>query len=222
VDDRFYHSFLPPEVEVCGYRLKTFSLWHHFILSAIGSPVAIGGDRITIPDLLVAVRVCGLSYGHQNVVPRAKDAWWKWKLTKNVALFRKETEKFYEWMSRQCSPPKFFIPSQGGASIQKGVESAPRCLGLVCSLMARGHMPEAAAWNCSLGRASWMDAQFAQLNGVNLRFLDDADLDESSVDLSTLTDDEAMVKFQRDLPEELIGPTFDYWLLNIKRKESKS
>lgn len=67
----------------------------------------------------------------------------------------------------------------------------------------------------------WMDAQFAQIHGVNLRFLDDADLDDSEVDLSSLTDDEAMIKFQRELPEELIGATFDYWLCNIKRKDGK-
>ena len=103
--------------------------------------------------------------------------------------------------------------------MHKAVESGPRCLGLVCSLMTRGGMTEDAAWNCSLGRAMWLDAQFAQLHGIDLRFLDDEDLDDSEVDLSGLTDEEAMQKFQHDLPEDLVGATFDHWLANIKRKD---
>ena len=67
-----------------------------------------------------------------------------------------------------------------------------------------------------------MDAQFAQLEGIQLRFLDDVDLDDSPPDLSTLTDEEAMAMFQRDLPEEIIGDTFEHWKKNIKRKEGKS
>ena len=202
--------------KVCGRKLETFTLWHHFVLSAIGSPVALGGDSISVVDLLVAVRVCELKYGESDIAPVIRDAWWKRKLIKRPALFRRETEKFYEWMSRQTSPPRFFRPSSGG--ISKGVERAPRCLGLACSLMTRGGMTEREAWNCTLGKALWMDAQFAQLHGVDLRFLDDADLDDSEIDLSTLTDDEAMTKFQNELPEELVGPTFDHWQAKIKGK----
>lgn len=220
MDDRFYHSFLPPIAKICGRKLTTFSLWHHLVLSAIGSPVALGGERVTISDLLVAVRVCGLQYGGTNIRPTIRDAWWGRKLKKNPDLFRRQVESFYDWMAKQSSPPKFLRVGVGDA-VSNGVESAPRCLGLVCSLMTRGGMQEATAWNCSLGRAMWMDAQFAQIHGVNLRFLDDADLDDSEVDLSSLTDDEAMIKFQRELPEELIGATFDYWLCNIKRKDGK-
>jgi len=221
VDDRFYHSFLPPVAKVCGRKLGTFSLWHHLVLSAIGSPVALGGESISVPDLLVAVRVCGLTFGETDICPGLRDAWWSRKLRKDKDLFRREAETFYAWMAKQCSPPKFY---RGGLSggIYKGVESAPRCLGLVCSLMNRGGMTEAQAWDCTLGRAMWMDAQFAQLNGVDLRFLDDADLDDSEIDLSKLTDDEAMAKFQRDLPEELVGSTYDYWRAKIKGNGGKT
>jgi len=216
VDDRFYHSFLPPVAKVCGRRLATFTLWHHFVLSAIGSPIALGGDRVSVVDLLIATRVCGLNYGESDIRPGIRDAWWKRKLTRDPALFRKNTEIFYEWMARQSSPPRFYHQSCGG--ISKGVERAPRCLGLACSLMTRGGMSEAEAWNCTLGKAMWMDAQFAQLHGVDLRFLDDADLDDTEINFSQLTDDEAMSKFQNELPEELVGPTFDHWLANIKGK----
>jgi hypothetical protein len=87
--------------------------------------------------------------------------------------------------------------------------------------MSRGGMTEQQAWDCNLGRAMWMDAQFAQLNGVDLRFLDDEDLDDSEIDLSTLTDEQAMEKFQRDLPEELVGSTYEYWRAKIKKGGSQ-
>lgn len=217
MDDRFYHSFLPPTAKVCGRKLETFSLWHHLVLSAIGSPIALGGDSISVADLLIAVRVCRLKYGDTDLGAGLVDAIWNRKLTKDKARFRKEAEVFYEWMALQSSPPKFYRSGATGGMV-KGVESGPRCLGLVCSLMNRGGLSEDDAWNCSLGRAMWMDAQFAQLNGVDLRFLDDDDLDDSEINISDMTDDEAMAKFQRDLPEELVGPTFDDWLLNIKGK----
>ena len=217
MDDRFYHSFLPPVVKVCGKDLQTFSLWHHLVLSAANSPIALGGDRISIPDLLIAVRVCCLKYGESGIKPTLRDVWWKRKLTKNPRLFRAELEKFYDWMAKQSSPPKFYRGG-GDGSVTKGIESGPRCLGLACSLMSRGGISENSAWDCNLGRAMWMDAQFAQLEGIQLRFLDDADLDDSEIDLSTLTDDEAMLKFQNELPEELVGPTFDHWKNKIKKK----
>lgn len=222
MDDRFYHSFLPPLAKVCGRKLATFSLWHHFVLSAIGSPIALGGDRVSVLDLLIAVRVCGLTYGESDITPGLRDAWWKRKLTRNTATFRAETERFYEWMARQSSPPVFFRAPSGSDSISKHVDRGPRCLGLVCSLMTRGGLTEVEAWNCTLGKAMWMDAQFAQLHGVDLRFLDDADLDNSEIDLSKLTDDEAMNKFQNELPEEFVGPTFDHWLANTKGKRGSA
>jgi hypothetical protein len=218
VDDRFYHSFLPPVAKVCGRKLTAFTLWHHFVLSAVGSPVALGGERVSIVDLLVATRVCGLKYGESNISPTLRDAWWKRKLERNTNLFRRETERFYEWMSRQCSPPVFFRGGSAAGGTNQKVDRAPRCLGLACSLMTRGGMSERDAWNCTLGKAMWMDAQFAQLHGIDLRFLDGEDLDDSEINLSNLSDEEAMAKFQNDLPEELVGPTFQHWRENIKGK----
>ena len=204
-------------VKVCGRDLQTFTLWHHLVLSAINSPIAIGGQFISAADLLVAVRVCQLKYGDANIKPGLKDILWKFKLRKNPDKLRKELETFYEWMNRQSSPPKFYRGGNTGG-ISKGIESGPRCLGLACSLMYRGGIPEEDAWNSNLGRAMWLDAQFAQLEGIELRFLDDEDLDENPLDLSTLTDDQAMTMFKKDLPPELAESTFDHWMKNIKKK----
>jgi len=219
VDDRFYNSFLPPEVKICGVKLTRFSLYHHLILSAIGSPMATGGEVIKVSDLLVAVRVCKLDFGERDLSPKLRDIYWKWKLSKNKELFRKHVEMFYEWMNLQCSPPKFYIKRNG---FSDGINKVPRCLGLVCSLMNRGGLELREAWNQTMGQAMWMDAQFALLDGLELRFLDDEDLDDSEIDLSGLTDDEAMELFTKDLPAELVRASFENWRQNIKRKESES
>lgn len=217
MDDRFYHSFLPPEVKVCGHHLTTFSLWHHLVLSAVNSPIALGGEVITIPDLLAAVRVCRLRYGKKSISPGIRDAIWKWRLTRNPKLFRREAEKFYRWMELQCSPPKFMRTDSHGGT-HKGVERGSRCLGLACSLMYRGGIPEADAWDCNLGKAMWLDAQFAQIEGLPLRFLDDEDLVEEEIDLSTMSDAEAMEKFTSELPDGIAQATFEHWKSNIKVK----
>ena len=178
-----------------------------------------GGERITIPDLLLAVRVCGLKYGNQEIKPKFKDVWWRIKLTRNPKLFRQEAEKFYLWMARQCSPPRFYRGGNTGG-MSKGIESGPRCLGLACSLMYRGSISEYDAWNSSLGKAMWMDAQFAQLEGIQLRFLDDADLEDTEIDFSQLTESEALAMFKAELPEDLVDATFENWKMNIKNKGS--
>jgi len=218
VDDRFFNSFLPPTIKICGTELSSFTLWNHLALSAINSPMAVGGDSISVPDLLLAVRTCALNYGESNIKPRLRDVRWRIKLSRNTRLFRKETEKFYKWMELQSSPPIFY---RGGTSgdINKGIERGSRCLGLACSLMYRGGLTESEAWNCTLGKAMWMDAQFAKLEGMELRFMDDEDLVEDAVDLSNLTDSEALEKFTAELPAGLVQATYKHWIDNIKKKE---
>ena len=218
MDDRFYNSFFPPQTKVCGRKLSTFSLWHHLILTAIDSPIAVGGDKISVIDLLVAVNVCRLEYGDTNFKHGFKDIIWRKKLFKNPDLFNKEAQRFYKWMEKQTSPPKFYIKDKGGGkTTEKGVQSAPRCLGLVCSLMSRGGVSERDAWSMNLGKAMWMDAQLAQFDGVNLKFLDDKDLDSKSIDTSFLTDDQAMSMFKKELPERLVNASFEHWRKNIKK-----
>jgi len=88
--------------------------------------------------------------------------------------------------------------------------------------MHRGGLSEAEAWNCTLGKALWMDAQFAKLEGIELRFMDDGDLEIEPIDLSILTDSEALEKFKKELPEALVAATYQHWLDNIKKKEGES
>jgi hypothetical protein len=217
VDDRFYHAFLPPVAEICGRRLERFSLWHHVVLSAIQSPLVGHSDKITAADLLVAVRVCRLKYGETKLAPGIRDIIWRIKFQHNRDLFVSELEKFFKWTKLQTSPPKYYI-NKRSTSIS-GIDRGSRCLALVCSMMHRAGMSMAEAWELTLGQAAWMDAQLAQVTGVDLRFLDDEDVnDDSPIDISTLTDDEALAMFRRDLPAELVDASFKHWKENVKGK----
>lgn len=63
----------------------------------------------------------------------------------------------------------------------------------------------------NLGKAMWMDAQFARLEGVDLRFLDDDDLDDSPIDLSGLTETEAREYFCSILTPTQAEAVFNNW-----------
>lgn len=209
MDDRFFHAFLPPTVTVCGRELETFSLWHHLVLSAVESPIALGGASVSVVDLLVAVRICATKYGEKTICPGIRDAMWKRRMIKKPALFRRQTEIFYQWMSLQSSPPVLYRNNPGG--VTGGVESGSRCLALACSMMHRGKLSQTEAWNMNLGKAMWMDAQFARLEGVDLRFLDDDDLDDSPIDLSGLTETEAREYFCSILTPTQAEAVFNNW-----------
>lgn len=223
MDDRFFNAFLPPTVRVCGRRLTRFTVWHHFILSAIDSPVVAETELFRPADLLLALRACRSTYGRRvSFRPSLADAAWAWRMRRNPALFSREARRFFEWVATQSSPPVLWRENHGGDSVRKVVDSGPQCLALVCSLMSRGGLSKAEAWNMPIGEARWTDAQLAQVEGVPVHFLDDADLDGSRDDLSGLTDEQALEKFRAELPNErLAQQVFDDWRKNIKRKDAR-
>jgi hypothetical protein len=220
MDDRFFHAFLPPSATICGRRLDRFTLWHHLILSAIGSPINGSSDKISMADLLVAVRVCSLRYGETSLKPGLRDTVWHFLMRRNRPLFLSQIRHFIEWMNAQCSPPKFYRKSGSqSATVDHGIDRGSRCLALVCSLMHNAGMSRAEAWECSLGEAMWMDAQLAQIKGLDIRFLDDADLEDEPIDMADLSDAQALAMYQRDLPPAFVEASFKHWRENIKRRD---
>jgi hypothetical protein len=207
MDDRFYRAFLPPQTKVCGRRLRRFTLWHHFVLCAIQSPVGLGGETLSVADLLAASKTCTLTFGGDaSIRPRFRDIFWRWALTRWKWLFRREAKRLYDWIGLNCSGPIFWREHGRESTAPSG----PQVFALVCSLMQRGGMSEAEAWNTSFGSAQWYDPQFAQLEGVPIHFLDEATL-TTPFDPFAMTDEEAMATFSRDLPPEMVQPSFDRW-----------
>jgi hypothetical protein len=217
VDDRFYSAFLPPQVKVCGRTLDKFTLWHHFVLSAIGSPVALGGDKLTVPDLLAAAKACTLVYGEsRSLRPSLRDIWWRRQLSLNPRALRHEAQTLYRWIEENGKGPLFWRKTDGETN-EGG--SGPQCLLLVCSLMNRGGMSREQAWNTPLGEALWMDATFAKLEGVPLHFVDEEEATgNEGFDLYAMTEAEVRALYSRDLPANLVEPSIARWK---KEKEAR-
>ena len=219
MDDRFYNAFLPPSVRVCGRVLKRFTVWHHFILSAIDSPITGERESLRPGDLLVAIRSCGLSYGGtRNISPNLRDIYWRWRMNRDPRLFKREAKKFFDWMGVQCSAPVFWRKSTGSREMVE--DKSPGCFALVCSLMQRGGVGMEIAWNLPIGEARWTDVQLAKASGIDIRYMDDEDLDDSEIDFSGLSDAEALEIYRRDMPnEKMAQASFEHWRHNIKNKE---
>lgn len=212
MDDRFFNAFLPPTVRIAGRDLTRFTLWHQFILAAIGSPIMSGEGSFGIPDLVAAVKVCRASYGPApNMSPTLWDLLWTMRYRRDHALFKRHAKSLFEWVGLQCSPPKYWRAATGQATVCQQVDNAPRCLALVVSLMTRAGMSRAEAWDSPIGEARWIDLMIAKNEVGGIHFLDDADLDDSPISFDTMTDEEALAQFKRDLPAEIAMNTFEKW-----------
>ena len=217
MDDRFFHAFLPPTLTVAGRDLKRFTLWHHFLLSAIDSPI-ISGRSFNVHDLIAAVKCCRSSYGKKvDMTPSLRDCYWEFRYKKNPKLFQLHGVSFFEWMNIQCSPPRFWrTPGKGGSSVK--IDNGPRCLAMACSLMHRAGFSREEAWDTPVGEALWIDAQIAKIEGVEINFLDDADLDDTPLSFDEMTEEQVMERFRRDLPsEEIAKKSFEHWKKNRKQ-----
>lgn len=212
MDDRFYNAFLPPTIRIAGRSLKRFTIWHQFLLSAVGSPIYTGAEKFTVKDLLVAAKCCRSKYG-KSITLKATlyDIWWGFLYHKLPWLFELHASRLWEWIGIQCSQPKYWRKSHGGGHYS-GIDRSPKCLGMACSLMARAGFTREDAWNTPLGEAQWIDAQIAKLEGVGIQFLNDDDLKDEAVDISNLTEEEAFELFNRELPNEKLAlASFEHW-----------
>lgn len=182
------------------------------MLSAIGSPIATGYNKFTVPDLIVAAKCCSARYGErQSLKPTLKDVFWTLVYNKFPDVFKKHSEVLFKWIGIQSSQPKYWRSSSGYSSGSK-IDRSPRCLGLACSLMSRAGFTRHDAWNTPVGEAQWIDAQIAKLEGVDLNFLDDEDLVDDPVDFGVMTDEEVLAQFKRDLPtEDMAIRSFEHW-----------
>lgn len=215
MDDRFYNAFLAPEVVVCGRRLRKFTVWHFFLLSAVGSPF-VNSEDIRPEHLLAAIEICRNEHGStKSLHPRFRDFWWRRKLIRNPEIFREQAKIFHEWMRLHSQRPIYWRKSEGGYS---SGPTGPRCLFLIGSLMRRGGLSQSEAWNTSLGEAQWIDICFSQIDGAPLHIVDEEMMSDEEIDLSRLTDDQALEMFTRDLPAELVQSSFEHWKTNVKRK----
>ena len=215
MDDRFFNAFLPPTTKIAGRKLSKFTLWHYFLLSAINSPV-IAGRSFGISDLIAAAKCCTHEYGSDvDMQPTFKDVWWSYKYKKQQSKFKKHGILFYEWMNMQSMGPKFWRSVNNANTTTKKLDNGPKCLAIACSLMHRAGFNCKEAWNTPLGQAQWMDAQMAKLEGVELNFMDESDMQDHIDPFDQMTPEQVLETMRKDLPtEELAMKSFEHWQNN--------
>lgn len=196
--ESFYRSFLTPEVKLLGYRLKPYCFGHQVILKALESPFLLGDRDVTPPDLIVAVKVCSLSYPFEPDI----DFTFLDKVKANFLNYRpthffKLCILFQQYLNEHNQCPEYWHNTEGtGNSV-----SAPDELFYISSLVKNG-IPLKDAWNMSIGLATWLNASFFELSGCEARYTDPIDDDLNPPDISELTEDQIYEQAVKDLGEE--------------------
>ncbi len=139
-------------------------------------------DGINRPaDLLAAVAACRNSFGKPvSVKPTIRDFIWKFRMDRNKSLFKRELVKFSKWMSCGSSGPRFWEIIMGGQNTRD--LTGPQVLTLIVPLMMKTGMSETEVMNMGLGRAQWVSAEVAEIEGSDRRFLFDQDLQDDFAD----------------------------------------
>lgn len=178
MDDRFFTAYFPGCCRVCGRALTDFTAFHYLILKAIDSPFLNPDGQNRPSDLLAAVAACRNTFGKEvRIKPTFKDLIWRLRMTRNPALFHREALKFSRWLTAHSSGPRFWEIVSGGPKTRD--LTGPDVLTLIIPLIMKANIPESDAWNMSLGRAQWMNAEIQEIEGSDRRFLFDDDLTET-------------------------------------------
>lgn len=177
MDDRFFTAFFPGEAVICGRRLCNFSAYHYTLLKSINSPFLEPGREIAPGDLIVASKALASNFGPTpDMRPLLRDVWWRIKLSRDPVMFRRQCKALALLIESHTSYPKFWDVVHGKNDTRE--LTAPDIMLVVAALMHKSHVPEADAWNMSLGRAQWLNAVVAEIEGSERRFLDENDLKE--------------------------------------------
>lgn len=181
MDDRFFTAWFPVEAIVCGRRLKAFTTYHFLLLSAIKSPFIADNGLIQPVDLLRAVRCCTKKYGDTDLFPTLRDWIWRKRMERNERLFREQCVTFHQFLNSHASGPRFWQTNEGGQALRE--LTGPSALVPIVASMRDLHFSESEAWNMSLGKLQWYNAESAELAGSERRFLDETDLNETEESL---------------------------------------
>jgi hypothetical protein len=165
MDKRFLKAFLTPSFTVIeGYRLYPWCLKYRIWLSGIESPFTQEDAPITVPDLLLALRVCS----EQGVGGlRLRERWLAYRLHADPARFKAACSLLLDYMDTAQRWPRFFERKKEGESSDAGV---PWPLGVVTNLVKNGISYE-AAMQMPEPKAVWLSTVFAIQAGAKLDIL---------------------------------------------------
>ena len=165
MDSRFLNAFLTPGRTVIeGYPLKPFCLKHRIWLLGLRSPFMQEEQPLTVPDLLIALRVCSESNMDSLTL---RDRYVGWRLAVDEDRFKRACSAFVAHMDWTETWPRFWQRKDADTA---GNESTPWALSILSNLIKNGvsyqealEMPEP--------RAVWLAAAFSIAGGAKLEFL---------------------------------------------------
>lgn len=171
MDKRFLRAFLTPSFTVIeGYRLYPWCLKHRIWLMGIESPFTSEDREITVPDLMLALRVCS-ERGVGNL--RLRERWLAFRLHRDRERFKRACSSLLDHMDTGERWPRFIEKKKDVATGDGGV---PWPLGVVCNLVKNG-MSYEDAMQMPEPKAVWMSTVFAMQSGAKLDLLS-TDLEE--------------------------------------------
>lgn len=164
----FYNSHT-----VLGKKLKPFSLYHHFVLEAIESPL-VKGQPSSIIDLYIAACVCSQEYPlDQTKIPTG--SWWS--ILVNSFRFgyysvrykhSREVAKFYHYTKDFSSMPNFWNEKGKNGKKPTGL---PDVFAIMVTLIVSLGYKEKDAWNCPVGKAVWLSTASSIINGAESKII---------------------------------------------------
>jgi hypothetical protein len=157
------------EHRVLGLRLRPFSLWHQFLLSAADSPLLQSESEIELTDLARAVSICRCRYHQSDFgVGMRLRSWWS---VAGKGGFAKELSAFRDYIRDFQSSPEYSIipPDHAAPSTPRG--QPPELLKIVDDVMHEARCSRRAAWEMPEGEARWWHAMALRRKGVDLNFM---------------------------------------------------
>ena len=166
MDKRFLRAFLTPSCTyVEGHRLFPWCLKHRIWLMGIDSPFVREDCEITVPDLLIALKVCSETPIGK---PTLRDKWLGFRLTMDRPRFAAACKALVGHMDTSEVWPKFYEKKNESGSGDAG--TVPWPLSIAANLTKHGisyqdamQMPEA--------KAIWLSTVFAIHGGAKLAIL---------------------------------------------------
>ena len=195
MDDGFYQAFLSGDSKIAGRKLKPFSLWHQFLLSALESPVVGDLDRIKTEDILISIRICQTDFPNSPIVKLTiLDAIRLFFINRKPERVADIALKFGNYLKENTSSPEFWERTDGDYK----PFTAPACLSSVGLLISKGFSEE-EAWNMPIGKSKWYEATFSERSGGDLKFCYEGDKENT---LENMTKEEHRASIIEALGEE--------------------
>ena len=184
--ESFYRAFLTPQAKILGKKLKPYCFGHQVLLKALESPFLTGARDIEPHDLILALKVCQSSHPFQPSLELSfKDKLQLIYMSRNPASLFTECMKFQSHLNEHTKCPEYWQDTNGNS---KSI-SAPDELFYVSNLIKSG-LSYKAAWELSIGEATWLNAALFEIAGCDTQYSDPIDDTLNPPDTSALTDEE--------------------------------